>query len=465
MWVPLFKHLYLILLCGMPIVVVAQHQQAILDERAKEDYSYLKDSTNLAWQKAIKYLGFGAQNGSYISVGGSYRARYEHFTNRFWVNGNNQNYYTQRISFHLDLHLGSVFRTFVELQSGYKTGEIAFLQNDDIDFHQLFIELKTGKAHQFSTRIGRQEMKLGAGRLVDIRVGPNVRRSFDLAQVAYQHKGLSVKAFYGEEVDIFFKRPFDNTNSLFSENANSPTLWGVFSNLSLKEDKGSDCTELYYLGFRSGNSAFSDVEGEETRHSIGLRRAGFINKRFQFNSELIFQFGDLAGNTIRAFNFETDWKYTFPNTPWKPMPGIKLDWSSGDRNPADGKLNSFNPMFVNPATYSLAAVNTPVNLLSFHPSLTLFPAPKFMINLEYALFFRTSEDDGFYSPPRLQSRTAETISSEHIGDVLGLFFKYTHSRYIQFDIRSSFFLPGDFIEDSGPSASIFQLATTLTLIL
>ena len=142
---------------------------------------------------------------------------------------------------------------------------------------------------------------------------------------------------------------------------------------------------------------------------------------------------------------------------------MKLDWSSGDSEAGDGNLNSFNPMFVNPATYSLAAVNTPVNLVSFHPSLLLLPNKKWLINLEYAFFYRANKSDGFYSPPRIQSRMADGLSERHIGDVFGLFLQYTHNSHLSFDIRSSYFIPANYIEASGASEPIFQFASTGTL--
>ncbi|MEL7121847.1 MAG: alginate export family protein, partial [Bacteroidota bacterium] len=174
---------------------------------------------------------------------------------------------------------------------------------------------------------------------------------------------------------------------------------------------------------------------------------------------------DIGNNSISAFNIETDWKYTFINTKWRPTIGLKLDWSSGDRAVNDGKINSFNPLFVNPATYSLAAINTPVNLFSLHPSLILFPNRNLFVNIEYAFFYRSSSVDGFYSPPRIQTRMADGISEKSLGNVFGLFMKYTFSKYCAIDVRSSYFTAGSFIEQSGPSAPIFQIAPTLTFIL
>ncbi|MEM9053314.1 MAG: alginate export family protein, partial [Bacteroidota bacterium] len=308
-------------------------------------------------------------------------------------------------------------------------------------------------------RLGRQEIGYGASRLIGIRDGPNIRRSFDLAHLRLQHKKARIDVFYGKEV---FIQPdaFDNESGLFDEDAFNPTVWGAYYRHPLKGEERM--FELYYLGFHSNVSGYSDVFGEETRHSFGLRSFGSIG-RFKYNTEFIVQTGDIAGNDVFATNLEADWKYLLSKSGWKPMVGLKLDWSSGDKELDDGKIQTFNPMFVNPGLYSLAGVNTPINLTSLHPSLTFFPAKNFSIYIDYAFFYRTRDTDGFYSPPRSLTRDASQGESRHLGDVIGLMASYELNRNISFDMILSYFLAGEFIEESGDSENILLLAPTVTI--
>ncbi|MEM6269827.1 MAG: alginate export family protein [Bacteroidota bacterium] len=431
---------------------------AFKEERAKEDYGNLKDSTQRKGLEIIKYIPILPKKNIYFSIGGSYRARMEHFSNRFWF-PDDLTYYAQRLSFHTDLYLGKYVRFFGEFYHGLKTGPEEFPQSDLVDWHQGFVEVKfpVNKKNQLTFTFGRQEMKLGAGRLVDLRVGPNMRRSFDLGKASFQNQYGSLKLFYGHEVNLGFDA-FDNAFSLFDAAAPNARLGGAYSQFSLPGEKGG--TDLYYLYFGSDNAAFNDVLGSETRHSTGIRRWGKVGNRFSYNTEFIYQFGQLGSNQIRAFNLETDYRYAFVKIKWRPTPGLKFDWSTGDRAGGDGILNSFNPMFVNPAIYSLAGVNTPVNLLSIHPSLLLFPSRKIMLNLEFASFFRASREDGLYIPVSLLFRNADGLQERHIGNVVGLFAKYTHNRHLSFDIRSSYFTTGNFVDRSGSSLPIFHIATT-----
>jgi len=65
---------------------------------------------------------------------------------------------------------------------------------------------------------------------------------------------------------------------------------------------------------------FNDVAGKETRHTIGIRRMGALG-RWRYNTELIYRFGEIAGQTIRAYNVETDWHYDLIRTRWRPSIG------------------------------------------------------------------------------------------------------------------------------------------------
>lgn len=438
---------------------------ALESNRADEDYGYLKNEATNPYKKgcadALKFISLSKDKSTYLSIGGQYRPRMEHTSNIDYTI-EDETYYSQRLNLHANINFGKRVRIFGELYHGYISDDEQFPESDVIDLHQAFAEFKiiNRQGKNLSFLFGRQELSLGSSRLVGNREGPNIRRSFDLGKVVYKLPKVSFMGFYGKEVNPQFEG-FDNEFNLFDNEVNNPTLWGVGAQFPIKRSNSN--LELYYIGFNSKIAGFSDILGEEMRHSLGVRSYGTLGKRFSYNTEIVYQFGDLAGNTISALNLETDWKYTLINTNWRPTLGIKLDWSTGDRETDDGKLNTFNPLFVNPALYSLAGVNTPANLTSFHPNLTIFPFDNFSIFMDYALFYRTSGNDGLYTPPRFQIREANGISENHIGDALGVQINYEFNRNISFDLRSTYFIAGKFIEASGASESIFYIAPTLSL--
>lgn len=444
-----------------------QAPPALQTNRAEEDYAYLKDPETNPYQKAfgdpLKFIALDPSRRIYLTVGGGYRARLEHFTNQNWIKGTTT-YYSQRLSLHTALNLGKHLRFFGELYHGSTSNGDQLFQSDTIAWHQGFIEFNTklGEKNQVLARLGRQELVFGATRLVGRRDGTNMRRSFDLAKVIFEREPGKIQLFYGKEVNPQFGA-FDNAFSLFNGEASNPQIWGIY--IEVPVDFIPLTNELYYIGFRSPAAGLSDVFGEEIRHTIGLRRVGNVGKQLTFNTELIYQFGRLGESKIRAFNIETDWKYIFTQTKWRPIIGLKLEFSSGDRAIGDDRLQTFNPLFVNPAIYSLAAVNTPANLTNIHPSITFFPAKNVSVFIDFAWFFRTTIADGLYTPPRFQIRTADGFDERHIGDALGGVVSYTLNRNISMSLVGSYFIPAGFIKVSGPSAPIFFFAPTLTVLL
>ena len=433
--------------------------------RAEESYLYLKDKENSPFEKgifdAIKYIPLHKNGNAYLSLGGQFRPRFEHYSNRFWLAEEDQNFYSQRLAFHSDLVLGKHLRLFGELYHGYTSHEEEFAEYDELDFFQAFVEIKIPiqEKQNLTLRFGRQEMGLGATRLVGIREGPNIRRSYDMARLIFSKNKTKIQGFYGKEVRPLFEA-FDNEFSLFDEAATNPQLWGIYSQFPIKGVNGMN--ELYYLGFQVGNAFFSDVLGEEKRHTIGLRRFGKLGKHWKYNTEIIYQFGTIGNDDISAFSIDTDWHYELNETNWKWTPGLKLEYASGDKAANDGKNNSFNPMFVNPAYYSLAATITPVNILGIHPSLSAQPSEKLKLYIEWAIFWRASENDGLYRPTRFINRPANGVEAKNIGHQFGWKMQYEVNRNLSLDFDLSYFMAGDFLEESGEAENILHVAPTLS---
>jgi len=428
--------------------------------RAEESYLFLQESDRKqVFLQPLKLVTLDASKEIFLTLGGEYRARLESFTNEGYSSENNA-YYSQRLNFHASLRIGPSIRLFGELYSGLTSGEDRILEDDQVDLHQGFLEitLLDKESSTMMLRFGRQEIGYGASRLIGIREGPNMRRSFDLAKLAYKKGKGSLNIIYGKEL-TYGVDAFDNESNLFDSDASNPTIWGAYLQENFIGKPGN--LDFYYFGFSSKIAQFNDMTGEETRHSVGVRSYGKIG-RYSFNSELIYQFGKLGESDITAYNFETDWKYVLVDNGWKPTLGLRLDFSSGDANTGDGKIQTFNPLFVNPAIYSLAAVNTPANLTGFHPNITIYPSEGFSIYLDYALFYRTRANDGLYTPPRFLLRESNGVSEKHIGDVIGLQANWEINRNISFDLRSSYFIAGKFIEATGDAENTFYIAPTIS---
>src|SRR5262245_5346765 len=150
--------------------------------RYEEDWSVLRDPRQRidVWDR-LKYLPLNDE-GWYLSLGAEGRVRYEAFRNAAFGSGpqDPNGYLLQRYLVHADLHAGRRCRLFTELQSGIETGRTGGprpTDEDDLEFHQAFAELRVGSVpREFLLRVGRQEVAFGSGRLISPSEGRNVRR-------------------------------------------------------------------------------------------------------------------------------------------------------------------------------------------------------------------------------------------------------------------------------------------------
>lgn len=432
--------------------------------RAEEHYDYLKDKASSPYEAdyldAIKLIGLNSSNDINLRFGGEIRPRMEHFTNRNWEE-DDETFYSQRIAFHSNLNITKHVRLFGELYHGLVSLEDEeFVESEQLDWHQGFLEIKLSiEKKQLDFRFGRQEMAFGATRLVGIREGPNVRRSFDLGKAIFTTSHAKFELFYGREVKPQFET-FDNTFSLFDEVAANPKLWGIYSQLAFKNDIGK--TEIYYLGFESPQSFFNDATGKDERHTIGIRRFGKLGKNLRYNTELMFQFGETGGKKATAWAFETDWHYQFTDKFWQPELGLKLDIVSGDQTHGNDKVQTFNPMFTNPAYFSLAGIIAPVNLIEFHPSIAVHPSKKLKIYLEWASFFRYSTNDGVYTPPRFLNIEGQNSEERFIGNQLGCKIAFEVDRHLGIDLDFSYFITGSFLDGTDYHRNMMHIAPTIS---
>lgn len=437
----------------------AQELPPIKALRAEENYSILlkNDSLrNASFLNQLKAIPLSKDKSVYISFGGEFRPRWEHTDNKNWSTKDNadEDFYSQRIMLHTDLHLGKYVRIFGQFTHGLVSlDEPVYVQSDALDLHQGFVEFSLPiKETSLKLRAGRQELLLGSGRLMAFRDGPNSRRSFDMARFMVTTKKINANLFYGREVKV--PDGFFDNNS-----ADAPYTWGMGLTADTKKFLGN--MTFYYIGFNAKSVKYNDGINPETRHTIGLRRFGNIGKRFKYNTELNYQFGDFGDKAISAFSIEGDWHYNLINTKFKPDFGIKLDYVSGDKNEDDNKLGTFNPYFNNPAYFGLITQVAAMNMFDIHPSVKLQLNEKLSATAEADFYWRTELNDGLYGGSKSLLRASNNNQSRFIGWQSGLKLDYEINRHIKISNETYLFASGNFVKETGDSNSTFYNGMTM----
>jgi Alginate export len=120
------------------------------------------------------------------------------------------------------------------------------------------------------------------------------------------------------------------------------------------------------------HASYEHRTAPELRHSIGARLSG-TPSHVDYNVELVYQFGSFGDGGIRAWTFASDTGYPFTSAPWRPRLGTQANATSGDKDPRDLDLETFNPLFPRGSYFSEAALIGPLNHIDLHPAVDVNP--------------------------------------------------------------------------------------------
>jgi hypothetical protein len=374
--------------------------------RSDEDYGYLAKALDKTGLDALRHIPIGQEG--YLSLGGEARLRVDSIdAPRFGLNGEQADTFAlTRFLLSADLHLDPAVRIYGELGLHRDIGKKdppSPTDRDGLDVQVLFVDLKP--ADGWRVRLGRQELSFNATqRFVSVREGPNIRQSFDGARVTREAGPLKLDAFYLEPV-LIQAGAFNDTRN------RAQRFYGLYSQMRLSRRDGLD---LYALELDRDGVKFGVATGDERRTSLGARLAG-TRGPFDYEVEAMVQGGRFAGRTIRAWGGSAGGGYTLA-APWRPRLGLRLDVGSGDHNPKDGRLETFNPLFPKGAYFNETSLTSWSNLVALRPSLGLAPRKDLALEASYMIRRRQTGDDAIYLQPSAALAPVGTDHATVVGD-------------------------------------------------
>ena len=251
----------------------ARAEEACAPEPAKlrfdDDYRCFRDpDSRHGFPGRIKLIPLDQDEQVFLSLGGEIRQRYEYTRDPLFGADlqDDAGVWLQRYTLHGDLHLGPHLRVFGQLSSALVTGRAGGpspVDENELALQNAFVDLNLplGPDANLTLRGGRQELQFGSGRLVDVREGPNVRRTFDAARATVELPGW--------RVDALAARPRRPHSGVFDDEANDDqALWGVYA-VGGEDWLPFGVLDLYYLGFEDEAGAFAQGTARERRHEVG----------------------------------------------------------------------------------------------------------------------------------------------------------------------------------------------------
>jgi alginate export protein len=377
---------------------------AVMFNRWQEDWSVLADAAVPREPlDGLKYLPLGAGDPqTYLSLGANLRERFEGVdAPSFGVGGAHpEDYVISRLEVDADLRLKSQVQVFVQLQSDYAPWKkvLTPVDQDRLDVEQAFVAVtEPVDGGSLTVRVGRQQIAFDLQRFISVRDGPNVRQSYDAAWAEYLRGPWRLTAFYSQPVQARDLRAFDDDSS------GRLTYAGARLERSLP---GKTRLSVAAARFTQDQAHFLSARGDERRDIVDVHAAGAPGA-WDWDVEAMNQTGSIGPDRIEAWAVGSLAGYTFQQRAWRPRLGLQVDAASGDRNPGDHVLGTFNPLFPNGYYLDLSGLTGFVNFVHVKPSLTLHPCNRLTLLLAAAGLWRETTADAVYTQPDIPvARTA-----------------------------------------------------------
>ena len=435
--------------------------------RQEEDWRFLRaPAKRMGWWDRAKYVPLGKKG--WLTTGGQTREFFEYIGAENWGGSpaKDNNYLLQRYMLHADFHFNDTTRLFAELKSGLEIGRTGgprpSVDQDDLDTNQLFFEVSSRPPSDkapplLALRAGRQELNFGAGRLVSVREGPNVRVGFD---------GLfGIARFDGWRVDAFTSRPVQIQPRTFDDGTDySQMLWGVYATglFSAKRPKAANL-DLYYLGQERRGAVYDQGAANERRHTLGFR-VWSAGAPFDYDFEPNYQVGTFGGGDIAAWGVSANVGYTFPRTPQNVRLGLAFGINSGDRDPNNRDLNTYSPPAPSGRYFGQIPSLGPQNVQGFSPSLSLQPVPKLTLTASDYFFWRQSLSDGVYGLNGFPLQTGQKSRAAYIGSQPEINLLWQIDRHATLTLDYAIFFAGDFLRETPPGQDIHYFGGWFTYL-
>lgn len=258
-----------------------------------------------------------------------------------------------------------------------------------------------------------------------------------------------ITSFRYDEDYSFWVRPVENELGVFDDGSDhDQALWSLY--LTRHFNTRDDGVDAYYIGYQEKDATFNQGTANERRHTVGSRLFGTLSG-WDWNTEGFYQFGSFGDGDIRAWSVGSDTGYTFSNTPWTPRLSLKANIISGDDDPSDAELQTFNALFPKGKYFGEIGLLGPYNLINLHPSLEFNLSERWSASLAGVFYWRENTGDGIYDNSGNLVRSDAGSRARFIGTQSELLLNYHPSRNLELELAVSRFEPGRFIEETGSS--------------
>lgn len=437
-------------------IATSSAQNKISWERYEDNFTALKKDTLKKGVDKLKYIQL-SKNSS-VSLGGEIREQFQYYENQNFgdvsttITNSNAVQIWHRAMVHANVELGSKVRLFAQIGSNFRFANpdplVAQIDENQLSIHQAFIDYKFHS--KWLARVGRQEMYYGNHRLFTFREGPNNRLTFDAAKIVYQ----SNKRKY----DLFIMAPVIAKKGVFDDSSFNEVVIGL--HITEKIITNYLIMDSYTLSYNTDNRSYNYMKDHERRETSGIRLYS-SNNTLNYEIEANYQKGKFNDLKIEAYSLNADINY---NIKHNLILGVGANYTSGDKNPSDNKLNTYNSMFSKPP-FGLVAPIGLSNIVNINPYIKINPTEKSNIYAGVYWLRRQSNKDGTYSPGAggaIETRPTPALLYSSVSKDIGTLFlmesNYFINKNISLGLDTSYLTAGNYPKETGAGKDILYIS-------
>lgn len=383
---------------------------------------------------------------TWLRFSGEERTRLEGFSGGGFVAANNDAYLLNRIRIDASIVPASWLKFLFETQDArvwWKNQKPAPPFQDTWDLRQAYVEFGNTEHGTAALRVGRQGLAFGEERLLGNTNWQNTARSFDAVRGTLRHGKFRLDAFAASVVVLH--------DGQVGEHTGGNNIHGLYGGIERLVPAATIEPYLFWRlsrGVRTEEGRFGSLDSK----TAGVRWVGTLPRGFDYNTDVAVQRGSLGPDRIAAWAGHWVVGRTFAAWAWKPRVMAEYNYASGDSNPRDGRVGTFDQLY--PTAHDKYGLADQVGWKNIHHvrgGIELKPAVKWALAAKYSSYWLADPHDALYNTASIAlARRPDGTAGRFVGREIDFTAAYTLSKEVLIGAGAAHLIPGMFLRNTTP---------------
>jgi hypothetical protein len=183
--------------------------------------------------------------------------------------------------------------------------------------------------------------------------------------------------------------------------------------------------------------------------AVGGRVAGKLHGRFDYNFELLHEFGNYSNDHLDGAGLLTGAGWRISSSGWKPRVSTDYEYASGDDGKKNNSRETFDNMFgFNWPMNSITGQFAWKNLKDLRAGVEFTPFKRLSFKVDGRDLWLANVSDGLYNALGTRTVFTPSATSAHIGESVEMMANVTVTKSTSFGFGVGALFPGQYLKQS-----------------